>query len=488
MSSFKLTGVAISPVVLCGGNGNRLWPISQEDHPKQFLDVLGVGESLMQSAIKRANSLSKLELPCPGVMVVGSERHSVPLQSQLQQMKGINIDRIILEPVGRNTAAALTITSLAASSSGDDPVLIAMPSDHIFLNENMFLGCIETAIRSAEEGDIVLLGAEPDRPDTSYGYIKTSAGDVGPVLVAEEFLEKPNRDLADKFIIQKTYLWNMGIFVLRASTWLRAIEEFREDIAITSRDAWESRNQIEKLITFSMDRYQTIPAESVDHAVMEKALASDYDIRVVKAELGWSDLGGWEAVRINLEHDVDGNATFGKTLQVNSKSSLLYSTTRPIVTLGVKDIVAVETENAVFVSQISSLGEMRKLLHEFEKNFPTNQSYQNSFLRPWGRFEILISGETFKAKRITVNPGQSLSLQKHNQRSEHWVVVRGVANVLVGEDKLILATGESIDIGVGVIHRLANYESEILEVFEVQFGDYLGEDDIERFDDMYGRA
>ncbi len=476
--------IPITPVILCGGSGTRLWPLSRAGFPKQFLCLTG-DESLFQQAARRLAALGTEDIEVSDPLIVTNEEHRFLALEQLRET-GIEPGAVLLEPVGRNTAPALTLAALQARESGDDPILVITPADQTIADPAAFTATMQTAIREATTGAIVILGIAPDRPETGYGYIKTAALTGSPFTV-EAFIEKPDDATARRYLDQGGYYWNAGMFVLKASVWLKALEQFRPDIAQATRTAWESRSRDAQFIRPDKEKFTALPAESIDYAVMEHCPGSKFPIRMVPLDAGWSDLGAWDAVWNILPKDPSGNAHLGDVLTTDSRNTLVHATSRLVSLVGVEDLVVIETADAVLVAARSRSQDVKAIVVALQNQKREEHSLHRKVHRPWGWYDSIDDGDRFKVKRIQVKPKASLSLQKHHHRAEHWVVVRGTAEITNGDQTLLLTENQSTYIPLGEVHRLANPGTIPLEIIEVQSGSYLGEDDIVRFEDAYGR-
>ncbi|MDR2219338.1 MAG: mannose-1-phosphate guanylyltransferase/mannose-6-phosphate isomerase [Methylobacillus sp.] len=471
----------IQPVILCGGSGSRLWPLSRAGFPKQFL-CLTSDKSLFQQAAQRLMALgSGTRAP----FIVCNEEHRFLASEQLREV-GIPLGAALLEPVGRNTAPALTLAALAARESGDDPVLAVIPSDQTMTDDAAFVRAMQIAIAQADQGRIAILGIAPDRPETGYGYIKTGAG--SDVLPVERFVEKPDVATARNYLDEGGYFWNAGMFVMKASVWLQALEFFRSDIADTVCAAWEKRSTDASFLRPGKAEFMAIPGESIDYAVMERCPQSPFPIVMVPLDAGWNDLGAWDAVWNVLPKDADGNACFGDVLMTGSRNNLAHATSRLVSLVGVENLVVIETSDAVLVAEKSRSQEIKNIVAMLNQQQREEHALHRKVHRPWGWYDSIDTGDHFKVKRIQVNPKSSLSLQKHLHRAEHWVVVKGVAEVICSDKTIRLVENQSTYIPLGEVHRLTNPGTTPLEIIEVQSGDYLGEDDIIRFEDRYGRS
>jgi mannose-1-phosphate guanylyltransferase / mannose-6-phosphate isomerase len=487
--------LSVVPVILAGGSGTRLWPLSRSLHPKQYLS-LGVGkskETLFQQAVRRAAQIAEAGIVVQAPCIVANEEHRFTVVEQLHDI-GIAPARIVLEPFGRNTAPALQLAALeAVRSAGDggDPILVVTPADHAIADVPAFTAALRTAVRSAASGGIVVLGIRPERPDTGYGYIHVEAGDrtAGDALRVAAFVEKPDRATAERYLGDGGYYWNGGIFVLRASIWRDALQRFRPDLAVASEAAFATAVPDAAFLRFDTAAFAAIPADSIDYAVMEPASldGSGIEIRMVPLAAGWSDLGAWDAVWQVGARDEAGNAVQGDAVVRDSRNSLVHATSRLVGVIGVDDVTVVETADAVLVAHRSKSAEVKDLVATLSGTGRTETSTHRRVHRPWGWYENIDRGPRFQVKRILVKPGARLSLQMHHHRAEHWIVVSGTAQVTNGDSMSMLSENQSTYIPLGQTHRLANPGKVPLEIIEVQSGSYLGEDDIVRFEDSYGR-
>lgn len=491
----------VIPVILCGGSGTRLWPLSRSSFPKQFL-VLSAGDpnqSLFQLAVERANSIADEQTKLGKTLVVTNEEHRFLALHQLRELKSISAD-LLLEPSGRNTAPALTLAALYAQElgqdQGEDPILVVTPADQTIQDSAAFTKALKQSMQIAKTGAIAILGITASTPETGYGYIKTQGlnGDSSVLAngyVVEQFVEKPNVQTAEQYLKTGGYFWNGGMFVLKASVWLAAIKEYRPDILKATEEAWKSKSVDDStgtnFIRPDKDAFNSIPSESVDYAVIEKCPGSQYPIKMVELNAGWNDLGAWDAVWKVGVQDGDGNVTKGDILMSDSKNSLVHASSRLVSAVGVEDLVIVETADAVLVTTRTKSQDVKHLVGQLEQRQREEKHLHRKVARPWGWYDSVDEGERFKVKRIQVNPGASLSLQMHHHRAEHWIVVKGVAEITNGDQVLTLTENQSTYIPQGQTHRLVNPGAEPLEIIEVQSGGYLGEDDIVRFEDVYGR-
>lgn len=474
----------VRPVILCGGSGTRLWPLSRTSFPKQFLCLAGA-DSLFQQTIQR---LAGLNHPAHRMMepaIVTSEAYQFLVEEQLDAIRHTDYD-MWLEPVGRNTAPALSLVALSEIASGVDPVLVVAPADHVIRQPSVFHQVIHQAVAEAATGALVILGITPDRAETGYGYMQ-----VAPAAGAwrvNRFVEKPDTDQAQHYLQAGNYWWNAGIFVLRASVWMQALRQFRPDIAQAADSAWQGRTQNGPCIRPGQDEFAAIPAESIDYAVIERCPGSRFAIRAMPLQAEWSDLGTWESVWQQADRNAAGNACSGDVISHASQDTLVHATSRLVSLVGVQNLIVIETPDAVLIADKSRHQAVKQLVSELVQQDRTESVLHRKVYRPWGWYDTLEEGESFKVKRIQVKPGASLSLQMHHHRAEHWVVVSGKAEVTRDDQVFQLIENQSTYIPCGVTHRLANTGTQPLDIIEVQSGDYLGEDDIVRFEDKYGRV
>lgn len=474
----------ITPVILCGGSGTRLWPLSRAGFPKQFLALAGTS-SLFQQAVERIQGLASADMSLGATLVVTNEEHRFLVLDQLRELKSTPAT-LLLEPAARNTAPALALAALQATEGGEDPILVVTPADQTIADSAAFIDALRQSVQAAADGSIVVLGIKPDKPETGYGYIKAGVGTDHPLIV-ESFTEKPDAATAQSYLLEGGYYWNAGMFVLRASTWLKALTQFRPDIARATREAWADRSIDVPFVRPDRTVFAAVPSESIDYAVMEKCPGSDFPIRMVPLDAGWSDLGAWDAVWQVGSPDMQGNVTRGDVLLADASNSLVHASCRLVGVVGVDNLVIVETADAVLVADRSQSQNVKKLVSTLEQQKRAEHTLHRKVHRPWGWYDSIDEAERFKVKRIQVKPGASLSLQKHHHRAEHWIVVSGTAEVTCGDKKIVLTENQSTYIPLGEVHRLANPGKVPLEIIEVQSGSYLGEDDIVRFEDNYGR-
>ncbi|WP_232351955.1 mannose-1-phosphate guanylyltransferase/mannose-6-phosphate isomerase [Inhella proteolytica] len=474
------TPLDIQPVIMAGGSGTRLWPLSRAGYPKQFL-VLSGNSSLFQQAAERLAALAEPGLAVAAPLVVGNEEHRFLVLEQLREVR-LTPGAVLLEPCGRNTAPAVTLAALQAALEGRDPILVVTPADQTVTDPAAFAAAMRQAARRAADGSLVVLGVTPDRPETGYGYIR-SAGEV-----VQAFVEKPDLPTAQRYLSEGGYSWNAGMFVMRASSWLQALAEFRPDILAATEAAFAQRQQDSVFVRPDKTLFAAVPSESVDYAVMERCPGSAHPLAMVPLSAGWNDLGAWEAVWQVGEKDASGNVTRGDALLSNCRNTLVHAGSRLVAAVGVENVMVVETPDAVLVIDRARSQEVKAIVERLQKEGRGEQLLHRKVHRPWGWYDGIDHGERFQVKRIQVKPGASLSLQMHHHRAEHWIVVSGTAEVTVGDKTTLLSENQSTYIPLGEVHRLANPGKVPLEIIEVQSGSYLGEDDIVRYSDTYGRA
>ena len=476
----------VTPVILCGGSGTRLWPLSRAGFPKQFL-VLSGRTSLFQQAVERFNNIASDDITVGETFVVTGEEHRFIALEQLREIPSVSA-KLLLEPEGKNTAPALTLAALQALKNDDDPVLVVTPADQTILKAEAFVTAIQRAVKVADSGAIAILGIKPTGPETGFGYIKQSgaASDLGDFNVAQ-FVEKPDLETARNYIDSGDYSWNGGMFVVRASVWIKALSIFRKDILVATENAFKDSTVDQYFIRPDNQLFVGIPSESIDYAVIEKCPSSEFEIRVIPLDAGWSDLGAWDAVWHAGEKDQNGNLIQGDALLEASENNLIYSSHRLVSAVGVNNLVIIETADAVMVADRSQSQFVKKIVTQLSDHAREEHLMHRKVFRPWGWYDTIDVGDRFKVKRIQVNPGASLSLQRHAKRAEHWVVVKGAAVVVCGDKRVLVQENESTFIPQGEVHRLSNPGEVPLEIIEVQSGEYVGEDDIIRLEDNYGR-
>lgn len=484
------------PVVLCGGSGTRLWPLSREAHPKQFLRLLGSHSLLQETVLRSHEALATIGEALPPLMVCNHE-HRFLVAEQLQEV-GLKEAAILLEPVGRNTAPALTIAALhvAELHEGNDPVLLAMPADHVIKDLAAFQGALRDAYAAAIAGGIVTFGIAPDRVEVGYGYMRcipvasSSSGSVDVRRVVH-FAEKPDEITARNYVASKEYLWNSGFFMVRTSEWLKAVGACRPDILQACTHSMQKATRDLDFIRPEAAAFEACPSDSIDYAVMER-IAGGAHLNVpafaVPLDAGWSDIGAWDALWTALDRDVSGNARVGQVLDHQCEGSLMISSGRLVAGVGLKDVVVVESPDAVLVVDKQRTQEVKQIVNRLALAGSEAVRQHRKVHRPWGWYDTLDQGDRFRVKRIVLHPGAKISLQMHRRRAEHWVVVSGIAEITNGERMYTLGPNESTHIPMGQVHRLANPGPDVLEIIEVQSGSYFGEDDIVRFEDQYGRT
>ena len=464
----------LQAVLLSGGSGTRLWPLSREAYPKQFLPLVGE-DTMLQATWRRV-------APVAGAapIVVAGEDHRFLVAEQLRQV-GVAAASILLEPVGRNTAPAIAAAALQAMADGDDPLLLVLPSDHVVRDAEAFRAAVQEASAAADAGALVTFGIVPTAPETGFGYIQAEAGEgVRKVL---RFVEKPDAATAQSYLDAGGYYWNSGMFLFRASRYLDELARFRADILDGARAAFDAARRDGDFVRLAADAFAATPAESIDYAVMERTDAA----MVLPVDIGWNDVGSWSALWDVAERDAAGNAHHGDVIAVDSRNSYAWSR-RLVALVGVDDIVVVETDDAVLVARKDKVQQVKDVVTQLKQEQRSQAALHREVHRPWGSYDSIDTGPRFQVKRIKVKPGAQLSLQSHTQRAEHWIVVSGTARVTRDHDVFELHANQSTYIPIGAKHRLENPGSEVLELIEVQSGDYLGEDDIVRYEDVYGRS
>ena len=464
----------LQPMLLSGGSGTRLWPLSREAYPKQFLPLAG-DDTMVQATWRRVEALADL-----APIVVANEEHRFLVAEQLRQV-GAPVPAILLEPVGRNTAPAIAAAALQAMAGGADPLLLVLPSDHVVRDVAGFQRAVREASSAAEAGALVTFGIVPDAPETGFGYIQAEAGDgLRQVL---RFVEKPDAATARSYLDAGGYYWNSGMFLFRASRYLEELARFRPDIVDAVRAAHAAARHDGDFVRLDKDAFSACPSDSIDYAVMEKTA----DAMVLPVDIGWNDVGSWSALWDVAERDADGNAHHGDVIAVDSRNSYAYAQ-RLVALVGLDDIVVVETDDAVLVARKDKVQEVKQVVARLKQEQRSQAVLHREVHRPWGSYDSVDNGGRHQVKRIKVKPGAALSLQMHHHRAEHWIVVSGTAKVTRGDETLLLSENESTYIPLGVKHRLENPGKVPLELIEVQSGSYLGEDDIVRFEDVYGRS
>ncbi|QKT04793.1 mannose-1-phosphate guanylyltransferase/mannose-6-phosphate isomerase [Ectothiorhodospiraceae bacterium 2226] len=472
----------IQPVILSGGAGTRLWPLSRKHFPKQLLPLTGE-LTLLQETARRLVDFSGSAVREP--ILVCNEAQRFMVAEQLKRVEAPKA-RILLEPVGRNTAPALTLAALDARQVAD-PLLLVMPADHLIPDPQAFHAAIEAGTELAREGNVITFGVVPTTAETGYGYIRRDGTGEGPSRAAK-FVEKPDRATAQTYVDDGRYVWNSGIFLLRASVWLELLETHAPEMAAACMRAYEAGESDEPFYRISREAFASCPSDSIDYAVMERIAGEAGRLYVVPLAAGWSDVGGWRSLWEVLPKDDGGNVRRGDVYTHDARNSLLMAGQRCVAAVGVDNLIVVETADAVLVAHRDRAQDVKHIVEQMREDMREECEQHRRVFRPWGDYEGLDKGERFQVKRIVVKPGEALSLQMHHHRAEHWVVVRGTAKVTRGDETFIISENQSTYIPLGVKHRLENPGTIPLEIIEVQSGSYLGEDDIVRFDDVYGRG
>ena len=470
----------IHPVILSGGAGSRLWPLSREHYPKPLLPLVGE-RSLLEETACRLDGLAAVAPP----VLVCNEEHRFLTAEQLRRV-GKPAAAILLEPVGRNTAPALTLAALYLLEQNQDGVMLVMPADHVILNGAAFQSAVLQGAQLAMSGQLVTFGIVPTHAETGYGYIRKGtplAAATGAYQVAE-FVEKPDAATAISYLNAGTYLWNSGIFMLTAARWLEELGHYRPDILQACQQAYREGARDSDFRRVDSEAFKACPSDSIDYAVMEKTGRA----AVVALDAGWSDIGSWSSLADVSAKDADGNVKVGDVLTFATNNSLLMSQHRLVAAVGLQDMVIVETSDAVLVAHKDHAQDVKAIVAQLKLGTRDEHKFHRKVYRPWGSYEGMDSGPRFQVKRLTVNPGASLSLQMHHHRAEHWIVVKGTARVTRGEEMFMISENQSTYIPLGEKHRLENPGSIPLEIIEVQSGSYLGEDDIVRFEDIYNRV
>jgi len=480
--------VSLCPVILAGGGGTRLWPLSRREHPKQFLRLFG-GNTMLQDTLIRCDGLAgAIELMPP--LVVCNDAYRFIVQEQAGEA-GKSLQAVILEPEGRNTAPALTVAAIAQLENHTDPVLLMMPADHFIGDVNALQTALLTGYRLAHKDSVVSFGVRPDRAETGYGYIHAkqaleAVNDVAVYKIAD-FTEKPDEATAREYTETGEYFWNSGIFMMKASVWCRHIEKLSPDIYEASRAAYLHGGRDGCFYRLDADAFLACRSDSIDYAVMEKLDHAGVSSVLTILNAGWSDIGAWGALWEHSKKEHGNNVISGDVIQVDTQNSLISSNHRLVAVLACDDLVIVETADAVMVANRDRAQHVRRLVDRLKQDERQEHRHHRRVNRPWGSYESIEKAEGFQVKRISVNPGKKLSLQLHHKRSEHWVVIEGTATVILDDREFKLQKNQSTFIPIGVKHRLENATGEPLEIIEVQVGSYLGEDDIVRFADDFGR-
>ncbi len=470
--------IPLTLVILSGGSGTRLWPLSREAYPKQFLALTG-NLSLLQQTVLRVRSLETTADIQGELLVVCNESHRFLVAEQLKELH--QEATIVLEPAGRNTAPALTAAALIACNRREDPVLAVMPSDHVVQNQPVFCAALRDAVRLAQEGSIVTFGVLPTRPETGFGYLRAGRKIKGQARILEAFVEKPKLELAEQYVKSGDYLWNSGIFVLRSSLWLKAVGKFCPKILDAAKQAVGLGKADGSFFRLDEGAWDDSPSDSIDYAVMEKIAGSSEQTVVLPLDAGWSDLGSWPALWEVTQADHAGNIVHGDVYLKDAQDCLVRAEGRFVAALGLKGLIVVETQDAVLVASKSHSQQIKEVAEYLKRNSRPEYLDHLKTHRPWGTIEAIGEGERYQVKRLILNPGAYVVTQLHHHRAEHWIVVKGTARVTRGEETFLLSENQSMYIPIGVKHRLENPGKIPLELIEVRSGAYLGEDDVVRF-------
>lgn len=467
----------LQPVLLSGGSGTRLWPLSREAYPKQFLPLVGQ-DTMLQATWRR---IAPLAGAAP--IVVANEEHRFLVAEQLR-LVGVEHASILLEPVGRNTAPAIAAAALLALRAGDDPLLLVLPSDHVIADAAGFRAAVQAAMPAAQDGALVTFGIVPTAPESGFGYIQAAGpGEANGPRKVLRFVEKPDAATAQRYLDAGGYVWNSGMFLFRASRYVEELRRFRPAMLDAVAAALEAGAHDGDFVRLDRDAFAACPSDSIDYAVMEKTDGA----MVLPVDIGWNDVGSWSALWDVSEQDADGNAHHGDVIAIDTRNSYAYAQ-RLVALVGVDDLVVVETDDAVLVARKDKVQQVKDVVARLKAEQRSAAVLHREVHRPWGSYDSVDVGARFQVKRIKVKPGARLSLQSHTQRAEHWIVVSGTARVTRDNDVFELHANQSTYIPIGAKHRLENPGTDMLELIEVQSGDYLGEDDIVRYDDVYGRA
>ena len=474
----------IAPVIMAGGSGSRLWPLSRVLYPKQFLCLKGE-LTMLQATIARLNGVQ-----CESPVVICNEQHRFIVAEQLRELNKLT-ENIILEPAGRNTAPAIALAALAAkrNSPDSDPLMLVLAADHVIQNEEAFRDAVRAAMPFAESGKLVTFGIVPDQPETGYGYIRRGdllsvEGHINSAFKVAEFVEKPNFSTAQSYIASGEYYWNSGMFLFRAGRYLEELNKYRPDILDACEKAMRAVDPDLDFIRVDEAAFLACPEESVDYAVMEKTA----DAVVVPMDAGWSDVGSWSSLWEISSRTPEGNVHHGDVISHNTENSYVYAESGLVTTVGVKDLVVVQTKDAVLIADRNHVQDVKKVVEQIKQDGRREHHIHREVYRPWGKYDSIDEGDRYQVKRITVKPGEGLSLQMHHHRAEHWIVVAGTAKVTINDEVTLLGENESIYIPLGATHCLENPGKIPLDLIEVRSGAYLEEDDVVRFADRYGRV
>lgn len=467
----------LQPIIIAGGTGSRLWPISREMFPKQFQRLYG-DKTMLQATIERLQGLD-----CLPPIVICNENHRFIVAEQLRQIGQLN-HNIILEPIGKNTAPAIALAAFFASQNGDNPNLLVLPADHVILNKEAFQVAIKQALSHVEHGKLVTFGIVPQSPETGYGYIQCGEKLADTAFKVSQFVEKPDHATAQDYLDSGNYLWNSGMFAFKAKRYLVELQQHRADIYDICQKATTNWQTDLDFVRIDKEIFQTCPEDSIDYAVMEKTA----DAVVVPMDAGWNDVGSWSSLWQVSAKDEQGNAKTGDVLCIDSRNNYIFAETDLVATVGVQDCIIVQTKDAVLVTNQDKAQDVKLLVKQLQQDGRSETSLHREVYRPWGKYDSIDNGNRYQVKRITVKPNEKLSVQMHHHRAEHWIVVSGTAKVSVDDKEILLTENQSVYIPLGAVHFLENPGKIPLELIEVQVGSYLGEDDIVRFEDRYGRV
>lgn len=468
----------ILPIIIAGGSGTRLWPLSRGNYPKQFLALNG-NSTMLQQTITRLNGLNHAP-----VMLICNEEHRFIAAEQVRQL-GVEHSGIFLEPVGRNTAPAIALAAFKAIENNQDPLLLVLAADHVIKNTQVFQQSVEQAQRLAEKDKLVTFGIVGDKPETGYGYIKRGQPiHATSAFVVNSFVEKPSLATAKEYMASGEYYWNSGMFMFKASRYLTELKTYSPDIYEACERATSVQNADMDFIRVDKGAFEACPDDSIDYAVMEKTK----DAVVIPMDAGWNDVGGFAALWDVSEQDENGNALKGDVKAVDTKNTLVVANNKLVATVGVEDLVIINTKDAILVAHKAKSQEVTQIVNQLKEELRSEATFHREVYRPWGKYDSVDSGERFQVKRITVKPGAKLSVQMHHHRAEHWIVVSGTAKVQIDDTEQYVTENESVYIPITAVHALENPGKVDLELIEVQSGSYLGEDDIVRFEDRYGRV
>lgn len=475
--------MTVKPVILSGGSGTRLWPLSRQLYPKQLLPLVSE-QTLLQDTITRLEGFPNVS---ETVTVICNDAHRFLVAEQLREIN-VKADALLLEPVGRNTAPALTLAAIANKKMGHDDVLLVMPADHVIQNTKLFQQILTEGAKLASQDMLVTFGIVPTKAETGYGYIKQGNTIDGESFVIDQFVEKPDSATAQKYLDSGEYLWNSGMFMMKSSIWIEQIGQHAPAILSACEKAYTEGKEELDFYRIDSEAFTACPSDSIDYAVAEKMVSdSKTKAAVVRLDAGWSDVGAWDELWNIGDKDESGNVIHGDVVTVDSENSMFHSQQRLIAGVGLKDTIVVETADAILVAHRDKVQDVKQVVEWIKSEGRDEHMSHRCVYRPWGHYDSIDMGERYQVKRITVNPGEVLSLQMHHHRAEHWIVVSGTAKVTRGDETFLVSENQSTYIPIGTKHRLENCGSIPLYMIEVQSGSYLGEDDIVRYEDIYGR-